>query len=500
MTPPVMEALTPFSLQGSCAEFLWVTHLSSAEKDVEGMVDSELNMSQHCALLAKKSNGMLGCIRRDLANLEAYLELNLPRDSTGNRKGFSKYTSGKEKTRENVGPLLNEAGDLVTLSVEKAGVLNAFFASVFTSKTSLEKSQVPETGGLSQKMLEQTGHMSVGPDWRHPRVLRELADVIVRPLSVILRQLWTLLIIFKQSRQLGEGKKEDLGNYRLVSLSWIPEQVLKQLIQETISRPIKDKGVIRTSQHGFTKGGERKGAFNIVCRKILIVKLLKYGLDEQTLHSRAQRVVTSDTKSSWRLVTGGLSQGSILDPILFNMVINGLHDRAECTFGKFADDTKRGGAADTPKCCAATQRSLNGLEKCAIRNVMKFSKGKCKVLYLRRNNLMHQYMLGADLKLKVSQHCPLVAKKATSILGCIRRSPESRSRVLMIVQNLMIGPDDRSPLLSTDKATTGVVCPVLGCKSTRDGTTGKSPAKGHIDDERAGASPIEGKTERAGTV
>ena len=47
--------------------FLWVIHLSSAEKNVGGMVDSELNMSQHCALLAKKSNGTLGCIRRGLA-------------------------------------------------------------------------------------------------------------------------------------------------------------------------------------------------------------------------------------------------------------------------------------------------------------------------------------------------------------------------------------------------------------------------------------------------
>ena len=78
--------------------------------------------------------------------MKAYLELNLPRDATSNKKGSSKYISGKEKTRENAGPLLNEAGDLVRQDVERAGVLNAF-ASVFTSKTSLKKSQVPDTGG-----------------------------------------------------------------------------------------------------------------------------------------------------------------------------------------------------------------------------------------------------------------------------------------------------------------------------------------------------------------
>ena len=107
-------------------------------------------------------------------------------------------------------------------------------------------------------------------------------------------------------------------------------------------------------------------------------------------------MIISDTKSSWRLVTSGLPQRSMLDPILFNMFINSLHDGADCILGKFGDNRKPGGVADTPKCCAAIQRSLSRLEKCAIRNLMKFSK--VKVLQLGRNNPMHQYMLGADLQ------------------------------------------------------------------------------------------------------
>jgi len=39
-----------------------------------------------------------------------------------------------------MGPLLNETGDLVTQDMDKAEVPNAFLASIFTNKISLQES------------------------------------------------------------------------------------------------------------------------------------------------------------------------------------------------------------------------------------------------------------------------------------------------------------------------------------------------------------------------
>ncbi|GAB0207550.1 mitochondrial enolase superfamily member 1 [Grus japonensis] len=263
---------------------------------------------------------------------KAHLELKLARDVKDNKKGFFKYINSKRKTRENVGPLLNEVGALVMEDTEKAELLNAFFASVLTAKAGPQESQTLEVGnkGLQKEDLplieeDQVGehlgkldtHKSMGPDGMHPRVLRELADVIARPLSIIFERSWRTGEVPEDWRKgnvtpvFRKGKKEDPGNYRPVSLTSIPGKVMEQLILGVISKHVEEKKVIGSGQHGFTKGKrcltsliafydgmigwvdegravdvvylDFSKAFDTVSYNILTGKLRKCGLDEWTV-------------------------------------------------------------------------------------------------------------------------------------------------------------------------------------------------------------------------
>lgn len=86
----------------------------------------------------------------------------------------------------------------------------------------------------------------------------------------------------------------------------------------------------------------------------------------------------------------------MLGLVSFNIFIVSLDEGIESTLSKFTGDTKLGGLSDIPRGCAAIHQDLYRLKSWAGRNLMRFTKRKCRVLHLGRNNHMHQCRIGDD--------------------------------------------------------------------------------------------------------
>ncbi|NXR06414.1 RTXE polymerase, partial [Semnornis frantzii] len=271
--------------------------------------------------------------REKIRRAKAQLELNLATAVKDNKKCFYKFINAKRRTREKLHPLLNAEGNLVTKDEEKAEMLNAYFASVFSNGSSSALGTHPHEVGVREGnrnedittneavvtdlLCHLDVHKSVGSDELHPGVLRELVELLAKPLSIIYQKSWltgevpmgwrveNVRPIYKK------GRKECPGNYRPVSLTSVPGKVMEQGISNVIICHIDNNQGIRPSQHGFMRGrscltnlisfyyeitrlldegkavdiiflGFQK-AFDTVPHKILADKLATHGSDEHTV-------------------------------------------------------------------------------------------------------------------------------------------------------------------------------------------------------------------------
>ncbi|KAK4815361.1 LOW QUALITY PROTEIN: hypothetical protein QYF61_001349 [Mycteria americana] len=417
--------------------------------------------------------------RDGVRKAKAQLELNLARDAKNSKNGF--YRKGRlKKMYQSPNPLsapINETGELVTMDMEKVEVHSNFSDSVFTGNHSSQICQDPELQGrdwwnevlptvredqVRDDLRNLNIHKSMGPNEMHPRVLRELADLLSHSPSYLKSH-------GSQGKSPVTGGKGTLHPFLkrvkrrtlgIIDQSASPQgPIIEQSVLEVMLKHIEDREVTGDRQRGFAKGKScltdlvalynglnasvDKGrttyviyldfckAFDLVPHNILAAKLERYGFDGWT--------------RTW-------SDGCIKR-------VDGLYPMAQCPMGSSAFSTslwttKLSGAADTPVGRDVTQRDFDRLEKWALVNLMKFNMAKCKYRLgdEETENSPAEKDLGilVDEKLDMGWQCALAAQKANHTLGCIKRSMASRLReVILPLYSALTPPGGLHPALGS---------------------------------------------------
>ncbi|KFW84734.1 hypothetical protein N305_10376, partial [Manacus vitellinus] len=104
---------------------------------------------------------------------------------------------------------------------------------------------VIQEGTVSDLLSHLDPHKSMGPDGIHPRVMREVVEELAKLLSIIYQQSWLTGEVPGDWKLANvtpihkKGCKEDLRNYRPVSLTSVPGKVMEQIILSAITQHLQ---------------------------------------------------------------------------------------------------------------------------------------------------------------------------------------------------------------------------------------------------------------------
>jgi hypothetical protein len=418
-------------------------------------------------------------------------------DAKTNPKRFWSYTKSKTKTRQGIANLVkgkvNGQEELTEGDDEKAEVLLKFFSTVFTvegdeSTPKLEKRQVEsaltdlriDKDAVEKKLKSLKADKSPGPDGLHPRVLKEISDVIADPLAHLFNasmEQGKLPTQWKEAHVSAiykKGLKKDPSNYRPVSLTCVLCKIMEKIVRDSLVEHLQSNNLFSEKQYGFMakrsttlqllkvldewteildEGGQIDSiyldfqkAFDKVPHKRLMSKLEAYGIAgrvgawiQDFLANRKQRVVVNGEKSDWANVTSGIPQGSVLGPTLFVIFINDLPETVLSKLYLFADDTKLYSLIRNHEDQLALQQDLSQLNLWSEKWMLRFHPDKCRVLQIGKTRLekAEYAMAGKKLEyvstekdigvtmegnLKFRTHINEKINTANKLVGIIRRS------------------------------------------------------------------------------
>ena len=130
-------------------------------------------------------------------------------------------------------------------------------------------------------------------------------------------------------------------------------------------------------------------AFDSEPHRRLLSKLWSYGFSrrlltwiEAFLSDRWQQVALNGCHSDFVPVASGVSQGSVLGPVLFLLYINDLPDVVRSQIKMFADDAKALSGTSEPTAAVAMQAHLDALVAWSDTWQMTFNEDKCKVMHI----------------------------------------------------------------------------------------------------------------------
>ena len=185
-------------------------------------------------------------------------------------------------------------------------------------------------------------------------------------------------------------------------------------------------------------------AFDCICHDLLVAKLHAYGLSlpslkmiQDYLLNRKQRTEVGSSCSSWENILSGVPHGSILGPLLFNIILCDLFlEHEECCFTNYANDAIPYVAANNTE--EVIENLTNVTQKLFTwfaNNQMKSNYDKCHLLLSTQEEANIQIanttikcsqsekMLGIilDNQLKFDKHVENICQKASRQLNALAR-------------------------------------------------------------------------------